>query len=288
MDESNVGSNIEYTTWSYDDSTGKAICSAGNGRTNTRCDQDPNVVERVLVAYNGDGSADVTEVTGLVRHLTYQTFNNVNVLHTVSRRCIDCGDRSKEIDYDTVRGQPNKIIDFNNHEIDYGYTDFGVVGSETDNPSDPSNYRQVYSWFYSEPQGGETPFPTKSWIQPDNTGQDPLRFIQYCYNVASDGTCNDFTGGMGNVWSVTVSDPVNSSLASRVTTYTYASSGLLKSVAGPRIVGGIPSPRLTGFIRPTASPMAMLIRRTTSRPSPILRGTSPRSRSMTRRDGHSR
>jgi len=235
----------EYAAWSYDDTTGKAVCSEhappGNATsTATTCLNDHNNhvgVDNTSITYNVDGSADVTESTGIARHLTFATVNNVALFTSANRRCPTCGDHSESIGYDS-NGHVQTVTDFDNNQTSYNIDSAGIELSRIEANGDATSQRTIATTPYAPTAGPEMGLP--STITESNTagGQNVLmRTTQWCYNF--NGTSCVDSGGLGAVWTQTITDNVNTSFVPHVITYTY-SGGLLQSVAGPRIVGGNP------------------------------------------------
>lgn len=222
----------EYAAWSYDDTSGKAICSehapSGNlPSTATTCITDTGGVDKTAVTYNADGSADVTEATGLVRHMTFTSVNGRYLLATVDKRCIDCGDITHTVSYDS-NGHVQTVTDFDGNVTTYTIDAAGFEQSRTEAYGKPEARTTVTTWY--TPTGGVEQGLPKS-ITEKNASGTALRITTWCYNV-SGSSCVDGTS-VGPVWSKTVSDPVNTALAARTTTYTYSSTGLLTQENGP-------------------------------------------------------
>lgn len=226
----------EYAAWSYDDTSGKAICSehapTGNvASTATTCLDDTGGVDKTLVSYNGDGSADVTEPTGLVRHMTFTNVNGRYLLASVDKRCPTCGDTSHLISYD-ANGHVQQITDFDGNVTDYSIDAAGLEQSRTEAAGTASQRTIVTTW-YTPSGGAELGLPESiTEYAGDAITGTRMRVTTWCHNSVS-GSCNDSSAtGPGAVWTMTVSDPVNTSLAARTTTYTYT-GGLLTKVDGP-------------------------------------------------------
>ena len=227
----------EYAAWSYDDTSGKAICSehAPSGdvaSTATTCIADTGGVDKVVVHYNGDGSgcahdACVTEPTGLVRNMTFTNVNGRYLLASVDVRCPTCGDTAQLISYD-ANGNLQSVTDFNGNVTDYSIDAVGLEQSRTEAVGTTFQRTIVTTWY--TPSGGAEEGLPKSVTEEDATGA-PVRVTSWCYNV-SGSSCVD-SSSIGSTWSKTITDPVNTSLLARTTTYTYNATGLLTSVDGP-------------------------------------------------------
>lgn len=181
-----------YETWSYDDK-GRAVAShlAGNA----------DVVD---ISYNDDGSTDVTEPTGHVRHLTFTSVNYVNLMTAASAPCPSCNDASQSITYDG-NGFISSTTDFNSNVTDYTHDASGLELSRT-----------------------------------EAVGTEDARTITTQWNTAlrkptlinETGKTTAFTyDDAGRLLSKSVTDTRNGTR--RTTTYTYNGSGLLQSVTGP-------------------------------------------------------
>jgi RHS repeat-associated protein len=229
----------EFATWSYDDTSGKAICSehapSGNvASTATTCINDTGGTDKTVITYNGDGSADVTEATGLTRHMTFTTVNGKALLASVDKRCRDCGDLSHLISYDT-NGHVQSVTGFDGNVTHYSIDTAGLELSRTEAYGDATYQRTTVTTWYTPTGGTEMGLP-KTITEEDATG-NPLRVTTWCYNLVS-GSCSD-SSGIGPVWTKTEHDPVNHGgsnglLPDRVTTYTYDSvTGRLLSADGP-------------------------------------------------------
>lgn len=222
----------EYAAWSYDDTSGKAICSehapSGNvPSTATTCISDAGGVDKTVIAYNGDGSADVTEPTGLVRHMTFTDINGRSVFASVDKRCPECGDTVQQAQYD-ANGHLSRTFDFDGNETDYSIDAAGFEQSRTEAVGTTDQRTTLTTW-YTPAGGGEQGLP-KTVTEEDAAG-NPVRVTSWCYNL-SGSSCVD-ASAVGAIWSQTVSDPVHTSLAGRTTTYTYTTDGRLQSVDGP-------------------------------------------------------
>lgn len=232
----------EYAAWNYDDTTGKAICSehapSGTQSTATTCLDDHNNhvgVDNTLVTYNADGSADVTEPTGLVRHMTFSNINGRFLLASVDKRSPTSGDATHLISYDS-NGHVQSVTDFNGNVINYSIDATGLEQSRTEGANNSTYERTIVTAWYTPSGGSEMGLPkTTTEYAGTATGGTILRVTSWCYNVVG-GSCSD-TSSIGSVWSKTVTDPIahaspNGTLAARTTTYTYT-GGLLTKVDGP-------------------------------------------------------
>ncbi|MGH8400118.1 MAG: hypothetical protein ACRESU_03360, partial [Gammaproteobacteria bacterium] len=182
----------QYATWSYD-SKGRATAShlAGNADT-------------VSIVYNSDGSADATEATGLVRHLTFTTINNKDLPVTASAPCPDCGDTDQSIGYD-ANGFINSTTDFDSNATNYTHDTSGLELSRTEAVGTAAERTITTQW--------DTTLRKPTLIT------EPGRTTTYTYD------------GVGRMLSKTVTDTTTS--ISRTTTYGYNGSGLLATVTDP-------------------------------------------------------
>jgi RHS repeat-associated protein len=218
----------EYLAWSYNDTTGQATCSelapsANAPSTATTCTADANGIGKVTIGYNSDGSADVTEATGLVRHLTFTSINGRYELASASAPCMSCGNKFAAITYDgNGDGYISSTTDFNGNVTNYTHDAAGRETSRTEayGTADQRTITTTRNVMNGLPEA----------IYEYNASSQLMRDTLYCYNV-SGSACNDSTSA-GTIWTVNVVDP-NRSLT-RITTYTYNSQGLLLTVDGPR------------------------------------------------------
>lgn len=216
-----------YATWGYD-AQGRANSSYnGNGSSTAN---NTNIV------YNADGSADVTEPTGLVRHLTFTTVNGTSLLASASEPCTMCRDKSATVVYQDINGDPyisgvlyKTVTDFNGNTTKYVIDPQGRELSKTEAYGTQDQRAITTTW-------NNTVGMPEQVVLSNGSGQ-AVKQTTYCYNY-SNSACTD-SAGIGQVWTVTVSDPINN--VSRTTTYTYQYSstnticnGALASVKGPR------------------------------------------------------
>ena len=218
----------EYAAWSYNDSSMKAICSeqapsANLPSTATTCVTDTGGVDKVMIAYNSDGSADVTEATGLVRHLTFSNVNGRMLLTSASVRCTDCGDSSHTISYDTNGdGYVAQTTDFAGnistyqHDSATGLELSRIVGQNSDPTKNVS--RSV----------------TTTWCGPQSVNGNGCIMPLYAVNTVTESgrttTYSYYPSGQAQTQTVTDT----ASGQSRTTRYAYYPSGLLETVTDPR------------------------------------------------------
>src|SRR6185312_3563177 len=222
----------EFAAWSYNDTSGKATCSehapSGNAvSTAITCFYDTSGVDKTTITYNSDGSADVTEATGLVRHLTFQDINGRYELYTASAPGVDGREPVQTITYDSNGdGFIAATTDFPGHDSAGAVTLFNhdTAGRETlRTEASGTTYQRTTTTTWN----ALVSMPEE--IDVYDAGGALKRKETYCYN-ASAGACSDSTA-IGSVWTHDIHDPVTGT--DRITTYTY-SSGFLASVDGPR------------------------------------------------------
>src|SRR5215469_566851 len=181
----------EYAAWSYNDTTGQAICSEhapSLAPSATTCTNDTAGIEKVTIAYNPDGSADVTEATGLVRHLTFTNINGMDALASASAPCMNCGNKSATVTYDSNGdGYVASVIDFNGNVTVYSHDAEGRETSRIE--ASGTQEERTIDTTWNSALG--MPEDIKTYKGSDTTGT-LLKDVSYCYNYSS-GTCNDST-----------------------------------------------------------------------------------------------
>ncbi|HEX7965807.1 MAG TPA: RHS repeat-associated core domain-containing protein [Gammaproteobacteria bacterium] len=185
--------NNRYVTWGYN-AQGQATSSEHAGG-----------VDSFSIVYNVDGSADVTEPTGLSRHLTFTTVNMVNLITGSSAPCTECGDTSQSVSYD-ANGYVSSITDYNGNVTNYVHDSTGLETSRTEAYGSAQARTITTTW--------DTALRLPTLIT------EPGRTTAYTYNTA------------GYVLTKTVTDTVTSE--ARTTTYTYNAQNLIYTVDGPR------------------------------------------------------
>jgi len=184
----------QYATWTYD-AYGRAISFENAGGAN-----------QTSVVYNDDGSTDITEPTGLVRHLTFENISGSVRFAEASEPCTECGDQTQGITYDTA-GFPSVVTDFNGNDTGYVYDDTtGLVTSRTDALYEADERTITTQW--------------NTTLREPTLITEPGRTTAYSYDTA------------GRVLSKTVTDTASG--MSRTTSYQYNGQGLLASVMDPR------------------------------------------------------
>lgn len=228
----------EYAAWSYDSSTGQAICSehAPSGNTTstaTTCLYDTGGTDKVTVSY-GTGTAAVTEATGLVRNMTFTSVNGKSVLSSVDARCRDCGDLSHSITYDG-NGQLDTVTDFNGNVTDYTLDAQGLEQTRTEASTDATYKRTIVTTWYTPSGGSEMGMPKT--ITHKNASGTAVLTTTWCYNF--NGTSCVDTSSIGSTWTRTDTDPASYTVGGnsvtvpvRTTTYGY-SGGRLTVINGP-------------------------------------------------------
>ena len=210
--ESSNPSGPQYSSWQYD-SQGRAFSSQHAGGQ-----------DKVTIAYNTDGSADVTEATGVVRHMTFQQVNGRFMLATVNKHCVSCGDDIASAGYDG-NSHISGTIDFKGNQTTYQMdAGSGLQLSRTeaygDSSSAPVTRTITTTWCGPVAINGNTcilPFVAV------NTITEPGRTTQYSYTVSN------------NVISKVVKTVTDTATgATRVYTTTYDGVGHPTSVTGPR------------------------------------------------------
>ncbi|HVA55609.1 MAG TPA: glycohydrolase toxin TNT-related protein [Gammaproteobacteria bacterium] len=180
----------QYASWTYD-AYGRTISFENAGGAN-----------QASVVYNDDGSTDVTEPTGLARHLIFENISGSVRFIQASAPCTECGDLTQSITYD-IAGFPSVVTDFNGNNTGYVYDDAtGLVTSRTDAVLNTT---------------------TTQWnvtLREPTLITEPGRIRAYSYDAA------------GRVLSKTVTDTTSN--VSRTTSYQYNNQGLLASVTDPR------------------------------------------------------
>jgi RHS repeat-associated protein len=208
-----------YSTWGYDPQGRANSSQNGNGAS---------IANNVTLIYNADGSADITEPTGLARHLTFVTINGKQLMVSASAPCTECHDKSKTISYLDINGNPyvsgvlyKNVTDFNGNVTKYVIDTFGRETSRIEAYGTQNQRTITTSWnpVLSLPED----------VMEYNASSQLVRNTIYCYNSSS-GNCSDGSS-IGSVWTVNVADPVN--IHRHVTTYTY-NGATLTSIQGPR------------------------------------------------------
>lgn len=184
---------VRYASWTYD-SNGNAITS-----------QNAGGVGSASVVYNQDGSADVTEATGQVRHFTFNTINGVTKLASVSAPCPACGDKSQSATYDPA-GYLSSETDFDGNQTNYVFDDStGLELSRTEAVGTQLQKTVMTQW--------------NTTLRQPTLITEPGRTTAYTYDSA------------GHVLTSTVTDTATN--VPRTTTDTYNSAGLLATVSDP-------------------------------------------------------
>lgn len=211
--ESSHPTGPRYSSWTYD-SAGRANSSQHAGG------QDLTSIQ-----YNADGSADVTEATGVVRHMTFQDVDGRQMLATVDKHCVDCGNDAATATYD-VNGHLKEVTDFKgNHTLYQMDPVMGLELSRIEAYSDPSptpvTRTITTTWC------GPTSINGENCILPSvavHTITEPGRTTHYDYLTAASGAITQVTQ--------TVTD--TSTGATRITVDTYDGFGHMTSEDGPR------------------------------------------------------
>ncbi len=153
-------------------------------------------------------SAAVTEATGLVRTLSFTDINGVDVVTAESSPCVDCGDKTAAMTYDS-NGYMQSKTDFDGNVTQYVHDSFGNETFRTEAYGTQDARTITTAWNYGVNQPALI--------------TEPGRTTAYTYD------------GVGHVLSKTVTDTVTSTV--RSTTYAYYSSGtaagLLETVTDP-------------------------------------------------------
>lgn len=188
-----------YATWTYD-SQGRANSSQNAGGANS-----------TSITYNVDGSADVTEPTGLVRHLIFTVIDGKSLLTSTSAPCTECDDKSAAISYD-ASGFVSSKTDFEGNVTQYTHDNLGheLTRKEGVGTLDQRTTTTQWNALAQLPQAVAT----------SGAAGGPLRVISYCYN-SNNGVCSD-SAAIGGTWTTTVSDPGTGN--SRTKTYFYSTA----------------------------------------------------------------
>lgn len=184
---------VNYASWTYD-SLGNAVSSKNAGG-----------IESVTISYNQDGSANVTEASGQVRHFTFNTINGVAKLANVSAPCPACADTGQSVTYDSA-GYMSSKTDFNGNQTNYIVDDgTGLEVSRTEAVGTQAQRTITTQW--------DTTLRQPTLIT------EPGRTTAYTHDSA------------GHVLTSVVTDTATN--VSRTTTYTYNSAGLLATTTDP-------------------------------------------------------
>lgn len=181
-----------YATWSYDEQ-GRAASG-----------QNASGANAASLTYYSDGSTDVTEATGLVRHLTFASLNFVQKLTGASAPCTDCGDLSRSLTYDT-NGFLSSATDFDGNVTKYVNDASGLETSRTEAAGTQDERTITTQW--------DTTLRKPTLIT------EPGKTTAYTYDSA------------GRMLTKTVTDTATG--VNRTTTYAYNGNGLLESVTDP-------------------------------------------------------
>ncbi len=222
----------QYTSWTYD-SAGRASSSQHAGGQ-----------DLTTITYDGDGSADVTEATGAVRHLTFQQVNGHNQLYTSSKRCLACDSDIAQLGYDS-NGHLASIQDFNGNITTYtmdATTGLELSRTEASNDSsgNPATRTIATTWCGPAAIAGNNSCITPAILP--NTITELGRTTRYSYTVSNNAIIQVMK---------TVTDTAASPNVSRTTTMAYDGHGHVTSIDGPRN-GTVDKTTLTYYSSPSA------------------------------------
>ena len=206
--------NNHYLTWGYDNQ-GRATSSSEAGN-----------VENVSAVFNTDGSTDLTEATGLVRHMTFTSINHTNLLASTSAPCTGCGDKTQSLTYD-ANGYVASKTDFDNNVTQYTHDGFGNETSRTEAYGTPDARTVTTAWNngLNQPSLITEPGRTTAFTY-DTVGHVLTKTVtDTTTSVARTTTYTYYSSGVPNGLLHTVTDPL-----SHVTTYTYDGQGNLATV----------------------------------------------------------
>lgn len=207
-----------YSTWGYD-SAGRANLSFNGNGTSTS--------NNTSIVYNTDGSADVTEPTGLIRHLDFTSINGIKLLTHASAPCILCQDKSQSLSYDS-NGFIASKTDFKGNVTNYTHDSLGHELTKIEGYGTQDQRTTVTTW------SDLVNLPKQVTIY--NASNQPVLQTNNCYNYIGTA-CSDSTA-IGAVWTTTRSDPATGVF--RTVTYTYRDAteqvcaGAPKFMKGPR------------------------------------------------------
>lgn len=211
--ESSHPNGPRYSSWTYD----------AAGRANSS--QHAGGQDLTSIQYNPDGSADITEATGVIRHMTFQTVNGRQMLATLDKHCVDCGNDAATVAYDGY-GHLQKITDFKGNQTLYQMDPVtGLELSRTEAYGDPSptpvTRTITTAWCGPASINGENCILPSVAV---HTVTEPGRITHYDYLTTASGAITKITK--------TVTDTATG--ATRITVDTYDGFGHLTSEDGPR------------------------------------------------------
>jgi len=99
-------------------------------------------VEKVVVQYNADGSANVTESLGQVQQRAFTTVLGVKKAKTIVENCTGCATRSSSYSYD-VNGYSDVVTDARGTTTDYNYNSRGLVSQRIDSANDAGGNKRT-------------------------------------------------------------------------------------------------------------------------------------------------
>jgi len=99
-------------------------------------------VEKVVVQYNADGSASVTESLGQVQQRAFSTVLGVKKAKSIVESCTGCATRSSSYTYD-VNGYPDVVTDARGTTTDFNYNSRGLVGQRIDSVNDAGGNKRT-------------------------------------------------------------------------------------------------------------------------------------------------
>lgn len=105
-------------------------------------------VEKVMVQYNVDGSASVTESLAQAQQRTFTTVLGVKKATAIVENCTGCVTRSRSYSYD-ANGYPDVVTDARGTTTNYDYSSRGLVSQRIESANDAGNMRTVQTDWHS-------------------------------------------------------------------------------------------------------------------------------------------